>query len=59
MKQKILDKHNENNKFISEADLKLQTSSGFRENIVKVVDKSYLEKSFIVGTYKKKLMTWF
>ena len=55
MKQKILDKRNENNKFITEIDSKLQTSSGFKENIVKIVDKSYLEKSFIAGEHTKKI----
>ena len=39
MKQKILDKHNENNKFISEVDSKVQTYSNSQENIVKIVDK--------------------
>ena len=49
MKQKILDKRNENNKFITEVDSKLKTSSKFKENIDKVVDKSYL--SFVVGEH--------
>ena len=55
MKQKILDKRNENNKFIYEVDSKLQTSSNFKENIVKIVDKSYLEKSFVAGKYANQI----
>jgi Helitron helicase-like domain at N-terminus/PIF1-like helicase len=54
MKQKILDKRNENNKFISDVDSK-QTSSNFKENIVKIVDKSYLEKSFVAGEHANKI----
>ena len=59
MKQKILDKRNENNKVISEVDSKSQTSCNFKENIVKIVDKSYLEKSFVAGEYANQLMRWF
>ena len=55
MKQKILDKHNENNKVISEVDSKLQNSSYFKENIVKIVDKSYLKKSFVAGEHANQI----
>ena len=50
MKQKFVDKRNENNKFISEVYSK--TPSNFKENVVKIVDKSYLEKSFVVGEHQ-------
>ena len=55
MKQKILDKRNENNKFISEVDSKVQTYSNSQENIVKIVDKSYLEKSFVAGEHANQI----
>ena len=53
MKQKFVDKHNENNKFISEVDSK--TPSNFKENVVKIVDKSYLEKSSVVAEHANKI----
>ena len=55
LKQKILDKRNENNKFVSKIDSKIQTSSNFKANIVKIVDKSYLEKSFVAGEHANKI----
>ena len=55
MKQQIPDKRNENNKFIAEVDSKLQTSSDLRGNIVKIVDKSFLEKSFVAGEHAIKI----
>ena len=55
MKQKILDKRNENNKLTSEVNSKIQTSCNFKENIVKIVDKSYLEKSFVAGEHAQQI----
>ena len=55
MKQKILDKRNENNKVTSEVDSKLNTSCDFKENIVKIIDKSYLEKSFVTGEHANRI----
>ena len=53
MKQKFVDKHNENNKLISEVDSK--KPSNFKENVVKIVDKPYLEKSFVVGEHANQI----
>ena len=53
MKQKFVDKRNENNKFISEVDSK--KPSNFKENVVKIVDKSYLEKSSVAGEHAIKI----
>jgi hypothetical protein len=45
----------QNNKFISEVDSELQTSSNFKENVIKIVDKSYLEKSFVAGKHADQI----
>jgi hypothetical protein len=55
MKQVVVDKRNENNKFISEDNPDLKASSKFKENVVKIIDKSYLEKSFVAGVHTDQI----
>src|SRR6202522_1211661 len=55
LRQKCIDKRNENDKFVSENNLDPQFSVNFKENVVKIVDKSYLEKSFVAGEYKVQI----
>jgi len=54
LKQKCIDKRNENNKFVSD-NPDPQLSRNFKENVVKIVDKSYLEKSFVAGEHKVQI----
>ena len=41
--------------FVSENNLDPQFSVNFKENVVKIVDKSYLEKSFVASEYKVQI----
>jgi hypothetical protein len=51
LKQKVIDKRNENNKFVSKDNPEPHSLSNFKDNVVKIVDKSYLEKSFVAGEH--------
>ena len=55
LKQKCIDKRNENNKFVSDNNSDSHLSRNFKENVVKIVDKSYLEKSFVAGEHKVQI----
>ena len=55
LKQKCIDKQNENNKFVSDNNSDSHLSRNFKENVVKIVDKSYLEKSFVAGEHKVQI----
>ena len=55
MKQRAIDKRNENNKFVFKNNLEPQSSSNFKDNVVKIVDKSYLEKSFVAGEHTDQI----
>ena len=55
LKQKCIDKQNENIKFFSDNNSDSHLSRSFKENVVKIVDKSYLEKSFVAGEHKVQI----
>ena len=49
MKQKVIDKRNENNKFVSKDKQEPQFLSNFKDNVVKIIDKSYIFRKIICG----------
>ena len=56
MKEKVQDKRNENNKFVSkDSSESTNLPNNVKENIVKIVDKSYLEKSFVAGEHTNQI----